>query len=126
MAKILLIEDEELVRFSLCSVLEEQGHTVFEASDGQEGVSGFKNMTVSYKPPDIIITDLLMPVKHGYDAINEILKISPQAKIIAISGGGSADPKVFLDISKALGVEKILAKPFTDEELVDAVNSCLE
>jgi len=123
-ARILLIEDEELVRFSLCRALEEQ-HDVFEAADGKEGLSEFKNMIASSMPPDVVITDLLMPEKHGYDTISEILEISPEAKIIAISGGGSVDPNVLLDISKALGVEKILAKPFPDEDLFDAVNSCL-
>ena len=125
MARILLIEDEELVRFSLRRVLEEAGHDVFEASDGEEGVSEFKSMITESMPTDVVITDILMPIKHGYETIAEIQGISPDAKIIAISGGEGVDPKVILDISKTLGVEQILAKPFALEDLFDAVNSCL-
>ena len=125
MARILLIEDEEMVRFALRLALEVEGHDVFEASDGKEGVSEFKSMIAGSMPTDVVITDILMPKKHGYETIAEIQGISPDAKIIAISGGEGADPKVFLDISKALGVEQILAKPFTNEDLYDAVNKCL-
>ncbi|NQU61280.1 MAG: response regulator [Rhodospirillales bacterium] len=120
-----MIEDEELVRFSLYSALDEAGHDVFEAADGVEGVSEFKKMVAGSLPPDVIITDLLMPEKHGYETITEILKIAPGTKFIAISGGGDVDPKVFLDISQALGVKQVLAKPFTDDALIDAVNVCL-
>ena len=104
MARILLIEDEEMVRFSLRRALEEEGHDVFEASDGKEGVSEFKRMIASSMPTDVVITDIIMPDKHGYATIAEIREISPDAKIIVVSGGGGVDPTVFLDISLALFV----------------------
>ena len=125
MARILLIEDDEMVRFALRLALEEEGHDIVEASDGKEGVSEFKSMIAGSMPTDVVITDILMPKKHGYETIAEIQGISPDAKIIAISGGGGVDPKVILDISKSLGVEQILAKPIALEDLFDAVNSCL-
>ena len=114
-----------MVRFALRLALEEEGHDVFEACDGKEGVSEYESMMAASMPTDVVITDILMPEKHGYETIAEIRDISPDAKIIAISGGGGVDSKVFLDISQTLGVEHILAKPFTVEDLFDAVNSCL-
>ncbi len=114
-----------MVRIALRLALEEEGHDIVEASDGKEGVSEFKSMIAGSVPTDVVITDILMPEKHGYETIDEIRGLSPDAKIIAISGGGGVDPKEFLDISKTLGVERILAKPFTVEDLFDAVNSCL-
>ena len=126
MARILLIEDDEMVRFALRLALEEEGHNVVEASDGKKGVSEFKSMTAGSMPTDVVITDILMPEKHGYETIAEIQGITPDAKIIAISGGGGVDPKAFLNISKTLGIEQILAKPFSVKDLFDAVNNCLD
>ncbi len=125
MARILLIEDEEIVRFSLRYALEQGGHEVFEAADGEEGVTQFKMMNADPQPADVVVTDLLMPKKHGYDTIAEIRAISPKAKIIAISGGGEVDPKIFLDISGFLGADKMLPKPFSSEQLLSAVEGCL-
>ncbi len=127
MARILLIEDEEMVRYSLRCALESEGHEIFEAIDGEDGVSQFKELAAAPAPVDIVITDILMPKKHGYDAISEIRGISPETKIIAISGGGGSDfdPKAFIDMSGFLGADRILAKPFSSEEFLSAVNDCL-
>jgi CheY-like chemotaxis protein len=125
MARILLIEDEDLVRLSLRQVLEKEGHEVFEAGDGEEGVAEFRSMAKVLKASDIVITDILMPVKDGYDTITEIREITPKAKIIVMSGGGNINPQVFLDISSCLGADRVLSKPFSTEEFIDAVNHCL-
>ena len=71
MATVLLIEDEELVRYTLRRILEEGGHEVFEASDGEEGLSEFKMMAKAGKPIDVVVTDILMPKKHGYEFIRD-------------------------------------------------------
>ena len=126
MARILLIEDEEDVRYSLCRALEEGKHEVFEAADGEEALSQYRKMVACSQTTDVIITDILMPNKHGFDAITEIMEISPDAKIIAISGGGNVDPKVLLEMSQFLGATRVLAKPFPPEELLQAVNDCLD
>ena len=126
MARILLIDDEDTVRFSFRQVLEEAGHDVFEASDGEEGVDEFKKMTASYEGPHVVITDIIMPNKSGYDLIKEIKTIMPGVKILAISGGGNTDSKVFLDISSVLGANQVLSKPVLAEDLLSAVERCLE
>ena len=126
MAKILLIDDEEVVRFSLRQVLEEAGHDVYEASDGEEGVAEFKEMVSSFEGPRIVITDIIMPNKGGYDLITEIKTIMPGVKILAITAGSKADSKVMLDISSVLGADQILSKPVLEEDLLLAVGRCLE
>ena len=125
MATVLLIEDEELVRYTLRRILEEGGHEVFEASDGEEGLSEFKMMVKANKPIDVVVTDILMPKKHGYEFITEIQEISPDLKIIAISGGGNKDSTVFLNISKALGANQALPKPISADKLLEAVELCV-
>jgi DNA-binding NarL/FixJ family response regulator len=78
------------------------------------------------KAPDIVIVDILMPNKDGYQTIVEIKEILPDARIIAISGGGDIDPKVILDISSIIGADRILSKPFIPDDLRSAVDHCLE
>jgi len=126
LAKILLIEDEDLVRTGLRLTLESVGHDVYEASDGVEGVSEFKQMKEKFGAEVIVVTDLIMPGKHGYEAIADIQRLQPDAKIVAISGGGEHDPKVFLDITRSMGVQHVLAKPFDAQMLLDAVDACLQ
>ena len=124
-ARVLLIEDEELVRFSLCRILESGGHVVFEASDGGEGISKFQDMIDASQPPGVVITDIFMPNEDGYNVIAKIREISPDAKIIVISGGGGNDPKIFLGKSSSLGADHILSKPFMPDTLLEAVDHCL-
>ena len=90
MATIPLIEDDEHVRFSLRRVLEEGGHMVFEANDGEEGMRQFKYMVSASCVSDVIITDIFVPEKDGYSVIIEIRALSPKTKIIAMSGGGGS------------------------------------
>mgnify|MGYP002526741450 FL=1 len=68
-AKILLIEDEEMVRYSLRCALESEGHEVFEAIDGEDGVSRFKELAAQPNPADIVITDILMPKKQDRKSV---------------------------------------------------------
>lgn len=126
MARILLIDDEETARFTLRQLLEAAGHEVFEAIDGEEGVSKFKEMAANAEPTDVVVTDIFMPKKNGYLTIDEIQSINRDVKIIAISGGGGSDPQKHLDVSKDfMGVDQTLAKPFLPADLLKAVDHCL-
>jgi len=125
MTKILLIDDEQDVRYSLRSILENEGYEVLEASDGDEGVEKFKELAAEPVPP-VVIVDMIMRNKHGYETINEIQEINPMTKIIAISGGGThLETEKFLVMSKNLDVDKTLAKPFLGEDLINAIQSVL-
>ena len=116
MASILIIDDEEQIRTSLYSLLEDSGYEVTSASDGGEGLKLYHE-----KPTDLIITDLIMPGKEGIETIMELKRISPEVKIIAISGGGRNDPENYLHLAKQLGAQRTIAKPFGGEELLKTV-----
>ncbi|MDH3236817.1 MAG: response regulator, partial [Alphaproteobacteria bacterium] len=60
MARILVVDDEEIVRFTLRQMLEKEGHEVFEAANGQEALNCFEDSRVN-----LIITDIIMPEKEG-------------------------------------------------------------
>ncbi|MEW6347495.1 MAG: response regulator [Thermodesulfobacteriota bacterium] len=121
MARILVIEDETDIRGLYKRFLEQAGHEVMEAPDGEEGVRLYRKTAA-----DLVITDIIMPEKEGIETIMELRKDFPEVKIIAISGGGKAMPSsTCLSLAKGLGATKTLAKPFKRQELLDAVAEVL-
>jgi CheY-like chemotaxis protein len=120
MSRILLIDDDDAVRTMLRLTLAEFGHDVIEARNGVEGLTLFSAAGV-----DLVITDIIMPGKEGVEVIVELLRLHPGLKIMAISGGGRVGPTDYLRIARYLGAAKVLAKPFSNEELLVALNELL-
>ena len=120
MARILIMDDEEIVRRSIRVMLEREGHMVFEAIDGNEGMELFKDIK-----PDLLIIDIFMPEKDGLEIIRDVRKEDKNARILAITGGGSTGDLDFLPQAQAFGAQEILRKPFLQEELMDALNRIL-
>jgi DNA-binding response OmpR family regulator len=120
MARILLIDDDEAVRAMLIGTLNHFGHTVIEACNGKEGLKLFPQSKA-----DIVITDIVMPEKEGLAVLMELRKAQPPVKIIAISGGGRNGKVDYLPTAKLMGAAKVLAKPFSVEVLMAAVNELL-
>src|SRR2546426_7918126 len=81
MARILFIDDDEQTVDLFGQILEGADHEVIIARDGVTGIAHYRK-----NPTDLIITDIMMPVKDGMEVINELKRDFPQAKIIAISG----------------------------------------
>jgi YesN/AraC family two-component response regulator len=121
MAKILIIDDEEQVRTFIRKILQLSGHEVIEASNGKIGMKLY-----AANPTDLIITDLIMPEKEGIETILEIKGSNPNAKIIAISGGGQVLAEDYLCLAKGLGALCTLTKPFSRAKMLEAVNKLLE
>lgn len=117
MAKILLIDDEPMVRASVSAALIASGHEVTLAQNGLEGLELF-----SQDDFNLVITDIIMDEVEGIETIIELKKKRPDQKIIAISGGGKLGAKTHLDLALKFGAEKILEKPFRLAELFSAIN----
>lgn len=83
MKKLLIIEDEEYVRNMLKTFFEDEGYKVISANNGQTGIKYFRE-----QPVKTVITDIFMTEKNDVEVIVEIRRMSPETKIIAISGGG--------------------------------------
>jgi two-component system, chemotaxis family, chemotaxis protein CheY len=120
MAVILVIDDDELVRKTIHFALTSAGHQVIEAGNGAEGVELFKRSKV-----DLTICDIIMPEKEGLDTIMTLRRLDPNAKIIAVSGGGRVGNLDFLPHATKLGAMEALAKPFAPRQLVQLVARCL-
>jgi two-component system, response regulator, stage 0 sporulation protein F len=119
MASILIIDDEEIIRALLRSVLEAAGYEVTEAANGRIGLELYRQ-----NPRDLVITDILMPELNGLDMLLELTREFLRAKVIAISGAG--EEKNVLDIAKLLGARQTFQKPFSVSKLLGAVRYELE
>ncbi|MEO7860512.1 MAG: response regulator [Nitrospirales bacterium] len=116
MPSILIIDDDDSLRASLCRTLRKEEYTVFEASEGRQGMKQLER-----SPADLILLDMFMPDKDGLETIGELRRTHPGIAIIAMSGGGYRGTVDVLHVAKKLGVRRTLAKPFTREQLLEAV-----
>jgi CheY-like chemotaxis protein len=120
MSKILLIDDDPLVRKVISRILKYEGYELLLADDGRRGLELFRS-----EQPELVITDIIMPEKEGIETIREIRAISPDAKIIAISGGGRIGNVDYLSLAEKFGAREVLSKPFEPAELTDSILRCL-
>ena len=120
MATILIVDDEAQFRKMLRQMLERAGHEVIEAVDGNEGGRLYRQLR-----PSLMITDIFMPEKEGLETIMELKHEFPEARILAISGGGREGDDLFLQHARQFGANSILKKPFERHELLDAVAEIL-
>jgi CheY-like chemotaxis protein len=117
MSRILVIDDEADFRKMVRRMLEIEGHEVIEASNGIEGLDKFRALA-----PELIVTDIFMPEKSGYETIMQIRAEAPDIRIIAISGSGGIATADFFQAAKEAGADQALAKPFRPAQLIDAVD----
>jgi CheY-like chemotaxis protein len=127
MARILVVDDDELVRNTIWVMLRSHDHDAEMASDGERGIEQFRESSF-----DLVICDLFMPNKDGLETIKEIHRLSPATPIIAISGGiaptaaaGAPPDPDFLRMAGMLGASAMLTKPFGLEQILAAVERCL-
>ena len=109
--KILLVDDEELIRTTGKLMLEKMGYTVLLAENGRSAVELFKQI---YKEIDLVVMDMVMPEMNGGDAFEEMRRIDPACKVI-ISSGFSRSGNI--DELKSLGLSGFIQKPFRNSKL---------
>lgn len=108
--KILIIDDEQVIRDSFSDQLEDLGYQVLQAQDGKEGIS----LALS-EAPDLILTDLRMPIMSGIDVVKQCHLLLPSIPIIVISGVGLLDEAVS---ALRLGAFDYLTKPIRDLDIL--------
>ncbi len=121
MARVLFIDDAEVVRVTLRHMLEKAGFQVEEAENGVKGLERQRAV-----PCDILITDLIMPEKDGVETIVDFRREFPETKIVAISGGGRTRNMDFLKLAEKVGADGVLPKPFRRNELLQVLVKAME
>ena len=120
MKRILIVDDDEPLRRLLSQALARAGYAVITAENGVAALRLYRE-----EPVELVITDLIMPEKEGFETIMELRRIEPNLKIIAISGGGRVDAGDYLPTARHLGAARTLAKPFSFQEMLEAVKGLL-
>ena len=115
--KVVVIDDDAQIRRVIELKLRTRGYEVITAVNGKEGLNLIKS-----KQPDVVITDIIMPEKEGIEVITELQRDFPSVKIIVISGGGRVGPEEYLNLAKTMGLKHTFIKPFTCNEILEAVN----
>ena len=112
---VLLVEDEAKIRDLLAGVMEKVFKKVITAQNGEEGLKKFKKFN-----PNIVITDILMPIRDGLEMSKDIRAISPETPIVVLSAFNDKD-KLMQAIE--IGINKYLLKPIDMDELIYAIET---
>jgi CheY-like chemotaxis protein len=125
MANILVVDDEIEVGAVIRRVLERAGFAVTVVNNAAAALEA-----VAAQPPDVVITDVIMPKVHGVELIKILRERYPRIRVIAISGGGSFGPvaykpdaistHAYLAAAREAGAQEVLTKPFDLTDLLAA------
>ena len=116
--RILLVDDEPLLRESLSRDLEQEGYQVTVASDGEEAIS-----KINKSGFDLVITDLVMPVVGGLEVVRAAKEKDVQTGIVILTAYGHFSSAVD---ALRLDADDYLAKPYEPEELFFRIKKCLD
>ncbi|TDF93815.1 response regulator [Paenibacillus piri] len=118
MAKVMVVDDAAFMRMMLKSMLTEEGHEVVaEAVNGVEAVAAY----LSTKP-DFVTMDITMPEMDGVEAVKEIRRLDPAARIIMCSAMGQ---KAMVVDAITAGAKDFIVKPFQKDRVIESVNKVL-
>lgn len=120
MATILVIDDDSQICDLLQQVLEKEGHAVYTALNGIEGISLYRQ-----HHPELILLDILMPEKEGLETLLDLRREFPNVMTIAMSGGSERAKVNLLELAQRLGAQYRLTKPFQLQTVIELVNTAL-
>jgi two-component system chemotaxis response regulator CheY len=117
-ANVLVVDDAKFMRLTIRNILTKANHTVVgEAENGREAVSLYRDFQ-----PDLVTMDITMPEMNGIDAVHEILRQFPKAKIIMCSAMGQQ--RLIVEAIEA-GAKDFIVKPFDENRVLEAVKRVL-
>ena len=120
MARILVIDDELVIRQALAIMLANVGHKVETAENGRAGLELLERESF-----DLVLTDILMPEMDGVEAMRKLRALPSPPKIVAMSGGVQLTREDFPRAAELLGADAALSKPVRARELYALVDRLL-
>jgi len=118
MAKILVVDDSEIMRNILYVVLEKTGHEIVgNAANGMEALKLYGELN-----PELVLCDILMPDVDGITFLEEVLQLDPKARVVMISalGHGLKEKE-----ARRCGAVGYISKPFQPEDLLEEIRNAL-
>ena len=118
-AKILIVDDQELVRRTVRTMLADRTHwKIYEASDGKQAVDQTQRLH-----PDVAVLDIVMPVMSGIEAAYEMRRLAPETKILLMSSHYT--PQEAASLARLFGDGNFISKSEMGTDLVAAINRLL-
>jgi len=114
--RILIVDDEPLIRWCIAETLGTAGHGITQAQDAASALRALTDMP----EPDVILLDLRLPDSSDLGLLKRILSIAPAAAVVIMTAFGT--PEITAEALK-LGARAVLTKPFDMQDLADAVSS---
>jgi DNA-binding NtrC family response regulator len=121
MQRILVVDDDGLVRRGVHRLLARAGYEVWETAGARVALELLERM-----PMDLVITDIYMPGMNGIDFISHLERRDGCSHVIAMTGGGYRSPGELLAEAAGAGAERTLAKPVTADDLLGVVRDVLD
>ncbi|MCA1065116.1 response regulator transcription factor [Rossellomorea sp. AcN35-11] len=119
MARILIAEDEDVLRMLMVDTLEDEGHELDEAADGQEAIN--RIMENEY---DLILLDYMMPLYTGLEVIEKV-RTSPEKSEVKIMMVSAKSQQADKDLVMQSGADYFISKPYSPAELVQKIEDIL-
>ena len=113
--RVLVVDDEPLIRWSMAETLADRGHEVVEAGDGRPRLRPFPARAT---PFDVVLLDLRLPDSHDLTLLSRLRQMTPQTQVILMTAFGTAE---FLQGAIELGVFRVVGKPFEVSELASLI-----
>ncbi len=120
MAVVLVIDDDQHIRYLLKVALEGMGHQIIEATNGKEALDAIQKTS-----PSLVIVDIFMPEMDGIELIRTTRRTNSDVKIIVISGNSFMKEIDLFKVAQRLGATHTLQKPFEIRALLDMVQALL-
>ncbi|MGE0118564.1 MAG: response regulator [Dongiaceae bacterium] len=127
MPRILVIDDDEMVRSTVKAMLESRGHEVAVAGDGDDGLRQLRK-----RPFDLVLCDIFMPNKDGIGTLREVRRTNADVPIVIMTGGSPSAGRLgeradvdYLHMARLLGATRTIGKPFTINQLTTLVEQAL-
>ncbi len=117
MARILIVDDAVFARMRCAKLLTEKGFEIYEASNGAEALSKYRE-----HKPDAVLLDITMPDMDGITALKEIIRQDPKAKVAMVSAMGQ---KSMVVEALEFGARDFVMKPFDADRVMEAVDKLL-
>jgi CheY-like chemotaxis protein len=127
MPRILLIDDDDMVRDTVQAMLRNAGHQVTVAADGLEGLS-----QVRQHPFDLVLCDVFMPGLDGIATLSEVKRLDDRLPVVIMSAGAPRGARIgrqenadYMALARSLGATRTIEKPFKSDQLATLVNQVL-
>jgi DNA-binding NtrC family response regulator len=117
MLRVLVVDDEDLIRWTLAKALRKRGHIVVEAADGQTGLAALSG---AHEPFQIVLLDYRLPDRQDLSLLEDVKHVSPKSVVFIMTAFGDQDMRAR---AAASGARAIVDKPFRVAEFVTLIET---